>query len=190
MWRTRLLRWRPDTGPTWHRWGRRWRLWHFWGPGYELGFSNCAKPLWLLLGLAPRLADFSRPRFPSVGVLSCGLFSQPEMGSSHGAEFLIWLCVAMQLSLLFLLLSQPLMREALEKTPSLSQQAARALIERCMRILYYRDARSFNRVRGGGWHLPLKVEILRPPEDPNPLSSLLSTRSPPSPRKAWRWKDP
>ncbi|XP_070622412.1 proteasome subunit beta type-4 [Erythrolamprus reginae] len=41
--------------------------------------------------------------------------------------------------------AQPLMREALEKTPSLSQQAARALIERCMKILYYRDARSFNR---------------------------------------------
>ncbi|XP_042295656.1 proteasome subunit beta type-4 [Sceloporus undulatus] len=41
--------------------------------------------------------------------------------------------------------AQPLMRDALEKKPSLSQQEARALIERCMKILYYRDARSFNR---------------------------------------------
>ncbi|KAJ6652772.1 hypothetical protein lerEdw1_010626 [Lerista edwardsae] len=41
--------------------------------------------------------------------------------------------------------AQPLMREAVEKKPRLSQQEARALLERCMRILYYRDARSFNR---------------------------------------------
>uniref|UniRef100_A0A8C6VM40 Proteasome subunit beta n=1 Tax=Naja naja TaxID=35670 RepID=A0A8C6VM40_NAJNA len=42
-------------------------------------------------------------------------------------------------------LAQPLRREALEKTPSLSQQAARALIEQCMKILYYRDTHLFNR---------------------------------------------
>ncbi|KAJ7307243.1 hypothetical protein JRQ81_009239 [Phrynocephalus forsythii] len=41
--------------------------------------------------------------------------------------------------------AQPLMRNALEKQPVLSQQEARALVERCMKILYYRDARSFNR---------------------------------------------
>ncbi|XP_064330850.1 proteasome subunit beta type-4 [Phalacrocorax carbo] len=42
-------------------------------------------------------------------------------------------------------LAQPLMREALEKKPSLTKEEARDLIERCMKILYYRDARSFNR---------------------------------------------
>ncbi|XP_015271533.1 PREDICTED: proteasome subunit beta type-4 [Gekko japonicus] len=41
--------------------------------------------------------------------------------------------------------AQPLMRDALEKKGSLSRDEARALIERCMKILYYRDARSFNR---------------------------------------------
>nr|XP_060614068.1 proteasome subunit beta type-4 [Anolis sagrei ordinatus] len=41
--------------------------------------------------------------------------------------------------------AQPLMRDAIEKKPSLTQADARALIERCMKILYYRDARSFNR---------------------------------------------
>ncbi|XP_062821367.1 proteasome subunit beta type-4 [Anolis carolinensis] len=41
--------------------------------------------------------------------------------------------------------AQPLMRDAIEKKPSLTQEDARALIERCMKILYYRDARSFNR---------------------------------------------
>ncbi|XP_067169522.1 proteasome subunit beta type-4 [Apteryx mantelli] len=42
-------------------------------------------------------------------------------------------------------LAQPLMREVLEKKPSLTKEEARDLIERCMKILYYRDARSFNR---------------------------------------------
>ncbi|XP_053134215.1 proteasome subunit beta type-4 [Hemicordylus capensis] len=41
--------------------------------------------------------------------------------------------------------AQPLMRDALEKKPNLSKKEARELIERCMKILYYRDARSFNR---------------------------------------------
>nr|XP_056708780.1 proteasome subunit beta type-4 [Euleptes europaea] len=41
--------------------------------------------------------------------------------------------------------AQPLMRDALEKKGTLSGEEARALIERCMKILYYRDARSFNR---------------------------------------------
>lgn len=31
----------------------------------------------------------------------------------------------------------------------LSQTEARELVERCMRVLYYRDARSYNRVRKG-----------------------------------------
>lgn len=38
------------------------------------------------------------------------------------------------------------MREVLEKKPILTKEEARSLIERCMKILYYRDARSFNRV--------------------------------------------
>ncbi|XP_074665312.1 proteasome subunit beta type-4 [Strix aluco] len=42
-------------------------------------------------------------------------------------------------------LAQPLMREVLEKKSSLTKEEARDLIERCMKILYYRDARSFNR---------------------------------------------
>uniref|UniRef100_A0A9L0K8J2 Proteasome subunit beta type-4 n=1 Tax=Equus asinus TaxID=9793 RepID=A0A9L0K8J2_EQUAS len=42
-------------------------------------------------------------------------------------------------------LAQPLLREILEKQPVLSQTEARELVERCMRVLYYRDARSYNR---------------------------------------------
>ncbi|XP_063296301.1 proteasome subunit beta type-4 [Pelobates fuscus] len=42
-------------------------------------------------------------------------------------------------------LAQPLMREVLESKPSLTKDEARALVERCMKVLYYRDARSYNR---------------------------------------------
>lgn len=49
----------------------------------------------------------------------------------------------------FLFSPQPLMREVLEKKPNLTREEARDLIERCMKILYYRDARSFNRVSPG-----------------------------------------
>lgn len=39
----------------------------------------------------------------------------------------------------------PIMRDACEKNPNMSEADAKALIERCMRILFYRDARSFNK---------------------------------------------
>lgn len=38
------------------------------------------------------------------------------------------------------------MREVVENKPKLTQDEARQLIERCMKVLYYRDARSYNRV--------------------------------------------
>ncbi|KAM4690897.1 proteasome subunit beta type-4 [Rhinophrynus dorsalis] len=42
-------------------------------------------------------------------------------------------------------LAQPLMRDVIENKPSLTKDEARQLIERCMKVLYYRDARSYNR---------------------------------------------
>lgn len=42
---------------------------------------------------------------------------------------------------------QPLMREVVENKAEISKQEARDLIERCLKVLYYRDARSYNRVR-------------------------------------------
>ncbi|KAJ1080764.1 hypothetical protein NDU88_000955 [Pleurodeles waltl] len=42
-------------------------------------------------------------------------------------------------------LAQPLMREVVEKKPLLTKDEARQLIDRCMKVLYYRDARSYNR---------------------------------------------
>ena len=38
------------------------------------------------------------------------------------------------------------MREAVEKNPNMSEKEARDLIDKCMKILHYRDGRSFNRV--------------------------------------------
>ncbi|XP_062897789.1 proteasome subunit beta type-4 [Mobula hypostoma] len=42
-------------------------------------------------------------------------------------------------------LAQPLMREAAESQSVISKDEARQLIERCLKVLYYRDARSYNR---------------------------------------------
>lgn len=41
---------------------------------------------------------------------------------------------------------QPLMREVVENKVEITKDEARALIERCLKVLYYRDARSYNRV--------------------------------------------
>ena len=38
------------------------------------------------------------------------------------------------------------MRDALEKNPNMSQSQAEQLIDRCMKLLFYRDARSLNKV--------------------------------------------
>mgnify|MGYP005986297283 CR=1 FL=1 len=37
----------------------------------------------------------------------------------------------------------PLLRDAVEKNPNLTKDEARQLVEKCMEVLYYRDARSF-----------------------------------------------
>ncbi|NXC04622.1 PSB4 protein, partial [Orthonyx spaldingii] len=42
-------------------------------------------------------------------------------------------------------LAQPLLRAALEREQLPTREEARELLERCLRVLYYRDARSFNR---------------------------------------------
>lgn len=38
------------------------------------------------------------------------------------------------------------MREVLENKTDISKEEARELVERCLKVLYYRDARSYNRV--------------------------------------------
>lgn len=42
-------------------------------------------------------------------------------------------------------LARPMMRDALEKNPDMSEEEAKAVIMRCMKVLHYRDARSLNR---------------------------------------------
>lgn len=38
------------------------------------------------------------------------------------------------------------MREVVENKVEITKQEARELVERCLKVLYYRDARSYNRV--------------------------------------------
>eukprot|EP00118_Oscarella_pearsei_P013284 m.104769 g.104769 ORF g.104769 m.104769 type:complete len:282 (+) comp37212_c0_seq34:696-1541(+) len=46
-------------------------------------------------------------------------------------------------------IAQPLLRVAYEKNPDMSEEEAREVIEKCMRVLFYRDARSLNRFEIG-----------------------------------------
>ena len=41
---------------------------------------------------------------------------------------------------------QPILRDAFEKNPSMSAGEAEEVIKSCLRVLFYRDARSLNRV--------------------------------------------
>ena len=49
------------------------------------------------------------------------------------------------------------MREFLENKVEVTQAEARALVERCLKVLYYRDARSYNRVRARHAHAPSRA---------------------------------
>lgn len=42
-------------------------------------------------------------------------------------------------------LAQPILRDAFEKNPSMSAEEAGQVVERCLRVLFYRDARSLNK---------------------------------------------
>ena len=48
------------------------------------------------------------------------------------------------------------MRNAIEKNPNMSEADALALLDRCLKVLYYRDARSLNKVITHSIFLPLK----------------------------------
>jgi len=41
-------------------------------------------------------------------------------------------------------IAQPLLRDALEKTPAMAEAEARDVIAQCLSVLFYRDARSWN----------------------------------------------
>ena len=41
---------------------------------------------------------------------------------------------------------QPILRDAFEKNPSMSLDQARQVVTNCLRVLFYRDARSLNKV--------------------------------------------
>ena len=45
-----------------------------------------------------------------------------------------------------IIVSQPLLREAYEKNGNMDQGEARRTLEQCLRVLYYRDCRTINKV--------------------------------------------
>lgn len=59
-------------------------------------------------------------------------------------------------------IAQPLMRDALSRKPDMSEAEARAVLDQCMSVLYYRDARSWNKyeiavVTSKGSHVDLRT---------------------------------
>ena len=48
---------------------------------------------------------------------------------------------------------QPLLREAYEANPHMSEAEARGQLERCLKILYYRDGRSWDKVSLLFWYI-------------------------------------
>lgn len=48
-------------------------------------------------------------------------------------------------------LALPIMRDALEKKPQMSRVEVRELLINCIRVLYYRDTRAFNKVHLKRW---------------------------------------
>lgn len=42
-------------------------------------------------------------------------------------------------------IAQPLLREGIESNPNMTEDEAKLLIDRCLKVLFYRDARSWNR---------------------------------------------
>lgn len=44
-------------------------------------------------------------------------------------------------------LALPLMRQAFERKPQMTEQEARSVIMDCLRVLYYRDTRALNKVK-------------------------------------------
>lgn len=46
-------------------------------------------------------------------------------------------------------IATPILRDALEKNPALGKDEARALVEKCLEVLHYRDARSFPKFQLG-----------------------------------------
>lgn len=42
-------------------------------------------------------------------------------------------------------IAQPIMRDAVEKNPKMTEADAKALVDRCLKVLFYRDARSLNK---------------------------------------------
>lgn len=48
------------------------------------------------------------------------------------------------------MIGQPLLRKAVEgKEDTLTEEEAKEIVEKVMRVLFYRDARSLNKVRDG-----------------------------------------
>lgn len=82
-------------------------------------------PLWNIYIVAGHCDD--EPFLGYIDKIGCA-YQSPTLATGFGAY-----------------LARPVLREAYEKNPNMSKEEAEALLVQCMRILFYRDARSFNK---------------------------------------------
>lgn len=54
----------------------------------------------------------------------------------------------------------PIMRAELEANPAMTTAEAKSILERCLKVMYYRDARSLNRVRSRSRPLSVLPRVL------------------------------
>ena len=70
------------------------------------------------------------------------------------------------------ILPKPLLRDAFEKNPNMTKDEAKNLVVDCLKVLFYRDGRSFNKVLWIGLSRLIAVK-LKNPSQPSFICHLL-----------------
>jgi len=98
---------------------------HSWLTRFLYNRRSRFNPLWNTLIVAGMLNGEAYLGFvDKVGTA----YEAPSVASGYGAY-----------------IAQPMLRDAIEKNPNMTEQEARDVIQRCMTVLNYRDARSWNK---------------------------------------------
>ena len=77
-----------------------------------------------------------------INIISCSISSNRAAAVNSGNNVIITRLIEWLASLSL----QPILRDAFEKNPSMSLDEARQVVISCLRVLFYRDARSLNKV--------------------------------------------
>ena len=98
-----------------------------------------------------KFAGLNKPqKFSSKSEVPCPSTKLFHLKSSNGLCYTVAIhCVIFMLCIIqsvTIVMQQPLLREAYEKNSNMDQGEARRTLEQCLRVLYYRDCRTINKV--------------------------------------------